>query len=117
MTSGNVNHFYLKKVAAHGDMSRRWGEALRYFKKHSYRGVPLYATTMWHVKSFFHILAIFFNLNLVVIQIVRIIWLYQSLRLLAFRWPIDRSGIPPLYSPDRTSRFNRSVNPDLYGNL
>ena len=28
----------LKKRAAHGDMSRSWGEALRYVKKHSYRG-------------------------------------------------------------------------------
>jgi hypothetical protein len=28
----------LKKRAAHGDMSRSWGEALRYSKKHSYRG-------------------------------------------------------------------------------
>jgi len=55
-----LDHFYPKKLAAHGDMSRRWGEALRYFKKHSYRGVLLYATTMWHVKSFFHIFAIFF---------------------------------------------------------
>jgi len=47
----NLHHG--KKEAAHGDMSRQWGEALRYFKKHSYRGVSPYNATMWHVKSFF----------------------------------------------------------------
>lgn len=38
-------------------MSRQWGEALRYFKKHSYRGISPYNATMWHVKPFFQILA------------------------------------------------------------
>jgi len=37
-------------------MSRQWGEALRYFKKHSYRGNPSYNATMWHVKPFYQIL-------------------------------------------------------------
>jgi hypothetical protein len=50
----NLNHG--KKEAAHGDMSRQWGEALRYFKKHSYRGFLPYNATMWHVKLFFQIL-------------------------------------------------------------
>jgi len=51
----NLHHG--KKKAAHGDMSRQWGEALRYFKKHSYRGSSPYMATMWYVKSFFQILA------------------------------------------------------------
>lgn len=35
-------------------MSRLLGRGImRYFKKHSYRGVPFYNTTMWYVKHFF----------------------------------------------------------------